>query len=88
MVAIWVPYFFLRMCAASVIGCHNKFAGYRRDRGMSPVHDWIDWIGGLPFEVAARDDVIRFHEQRGFKLLKLTPTNGLGNNEFVFQREA
>ncbi len=86
MIAIWVPYFFLRMCAASIVGRQNKFAGYRRDRGMSPVHDWIDWIGGLPFEVAARDDVIRFHELHGFKLLKLTSTNSLGNNEFVFQR--
>ncbi|HLQ43814.1 MAG TPA: class I SAM-dependent methyltransferase [Planctomycetaceae bacterium] len=88
MIAIWVPYFFLRMCAACVVGRYNKFAWYRRARGMSPMHDRIDWIGGLPFEVAKPDDVIRFHEQRDFKLLKLIPTTGLGNNEFVFQRDA
>ncbi len=24
----------------------------KSDRGMSAWHDWVDWIGGLPFEVA------------------------------------
>ena len=86
MLAIWVPYFFARMCAASVLGRTNKFGSYHRDRGMSPVHDWIDWIGGLPFEFATCDEIVHFHEQRGFKLLTLIPTKGLGNNEFVFQR--
>ncbi len=86
MIAIWMPYFFARMCAASVLSGTNKFASYHRDRGMSSFHDWIDWIGGLPFEVATCDEIVQYHEQHGFKLLKLIPTKGLGNNEFVFQR--
>ena len=85
MTAIWVPGFFARMCVASLVAGRNKFAAYHDERGMSPVHDWIDWIGGLPFEVAQPDDVIRFHEQRGFELLKLTPTRSLGCNQFVFR---
>ncbi|MCX7423682.1 MAG: class I SAM-dependent methyltransferase [Planctomycetia bacterium] len=85
MIAIWVPHFFARMCVASLLSGTNKFASYHRDRGMSPVHDWIDWIGGLPFEVATSNEIVQYHEQRGFKLLKLIPTKGLGNNEFVFQ---
>ena len=85
MTAIWVPGFFARMCVASLVAGRNKFAAYHHERGMSPVHDWIDWIGGLPFEVAKPDDVIRFHEQRGFELLKLTRTTSLGCNQFVFR---
>jgi 2-polyprenyl-6-hydroxyphenyl methylase/3-demethylubiquinone-9 3-methyltransferase len=85
MTAIWVPGFFARMCFASLVAGRNKFAAYHHERGMSPVHDWIDWIGGLPFEVAKPDDVIRFHEQRGFELLGLTRTNSLGCNQFVFR---
>lgn len=85
MTAIWVPGFFARMCFASLVAGRNKFAAYHQERGMSPLHDWIDWIGGLPFEVAKPDDVIRFHEQRGFELLKLTPTRSLGCNQFVFR---
>lgn len=86
MTAIWVPGFFARMCVASLVAGRNKFAAYHHERGMSPIHDWIDWIGGLPFEVAKPDEVIRFHEQRGFELLKLTPTRSLGCNQFVFRR--
>lgn len=85
MTAIWVPGFFARMCVASVFAGRNKFTAYHHERGMSPIHDWIDWIGGLPFEVAKPDDVIRFHEQREFELLKLTPTRSLGCNQFVFR---
>lgn len=88
MIAIWVPYFFARLCAACIVGRYNKFAWYRKARGMNPAHDWIDWIGGLPFEVATTDEVIRYHEQRGFRLLKLVSTKGLGNNEFVFQKNS
>ncbi len=86
MTAIWVPGFFARMCAASLLAGRNRFAAYHHERGMSPIHDWIDWIGGLPFEVAKPDDVIRLHEQRGFELLKLIGTHSLGCNQFVFQR--
>ena len=86
MTAMWVPGFFARMCVASLVSRRNKFAVYHHERGMSPVHDWIDWIGGLPFEVAVPDNVIRFHEQRGFELLKLTRTKSLGCNQFVFRR--
>jgi 2-polyprenyl-6-hydroxyphenyl methylase/3-demethylubiquinone-9 3-methyltransferase len=87
MTAIWVPGFFARMCVASLLTGRNKFAAYHQERGMSPVHDWIDWIGGLPFEVAKPEDVVRFHEQRGFELLKLTRTKSLGCNQFVFRRD-
>ena len=86
MTAIWVPGFFARMCVASLLTGRNKFAAYHHERGMSPIHDWIDWIGGLPFEVAKPDDVIRFHKQRSFELLKLTRTHSLGCNQFVFRR--
>lgn len=86
MTVIWVPGFFARMCVASLVVGHNKFAAYHQERGMSPVHDWIDWIGGLPFEVAKRGDVVQFYEQRGFQWLTLTPTYGLGCNQFVFHQ--
>ena len=30
----------------------------RSDRGMSAWHDWVDWVGGLPFEVATPEQII------------------------------
>jgi SAM-dependent methyltransferase len=58
-----------------------------KSRGMSPWHDFIDWVGGYPFEVARPDTIVNFYEARGYRLQKLkTCGRGLGCNEFVFQK--
>lgn len=57
---------------------------YRKNRGMSPWRDLIDWAGGYPFEVAKPGNVISFFEDKGFKLAKFKPSNGSGCNEYVF----
>jgi 2-polyprenyl-3-methyl-5-hydroxy-6-metoxy-1,4-benzoquinol methylase len=63
----------------------NMFRNYRSDRGMSQFRDWIDWIGGYPFEVAKPEQVFQFFRDRGFVLIRLkTSRGGLGCNEFVF----
>lgn len=59
----------------------------KRDRGMSAWHDWVDWIGGLPFEVATPEQIIMPLLERGFRLTNLTTVgNGWGCNQYVFQR--
>jgi 2-polyprenyl-3-methyl-5-hydroxy-6-metoxy-1,4-benzoquinol methylase len=56
-------------------------------RGMSYWYDLIDWVGGLPFEVAKPEQIIDFLHARGFQLRRLsTCGGGLGCNEFVFVR--
>ena len=61
----------------------------KRDRGMSVWHDWVDWVGGLPFEVAAPEQVIVPLRKQGFVLEELkTVKGGWGCNEFVFSRHA
>lgn len=57
---------------------------YARNRGMSLFHDWRDWLGGYPFEVAKPADVERKLTINGLKLRQQTLTGGLGCNEFVF----
>ena len=54
-------------------------------RGMDPWCDVIDWVGGLPFEVAKPEDIFDFCRSRGFILNRLkTCAGGLGCNEYVF----
>jgi 2-polyprenyl-6-hydroxyphenyl methylase/3-demethylubiquinone-9 3-methyltransferase len=54
---------------------------------MSPWRDLIDWVGGLPFEVAKPEAILDFYLQRGFTLTRLTTCGGsLGCNEYVFAR--
>jgi 2-polyprenyl-3-methyl-5-hydroxy-6-metoxy-1,4-benzoquinol methylase len=56
-------------------------------RGMSFWQDFIDWVGGYPFEVATPAKIFDFYKQRGFVLTRLETCGGsLGCNEFVFAR--
>lgn len=84
---IFVPYFFFRELIKSAVSGKNKFSEYKTKRGMSVVHDWFDWLGGFPFEVAAVREVCHFLESRGFSLKNIKTTKGLGNNQFVFVRK-
>jgi len=60
---------------------------YSAERGMSPWHDVVDWVGGWPFEVAKPEEIFEFYFNRGFHLIKLkTCAGGKGCNEFVFRR--
>lgn len=63
---------------------------YRRNnvRGMSPWRDAVDWVGGLPFEVATPHQIFRFFRDRGFQLQELKTCGNLGCNEFVFRKGA
>ena len=66
-----------------------RYRDYQRNRGMSIWHDWVDWFGGYPFEVARPGELVDFFVERGFVLTKLTTVGGaLGCNELVFRREA
>lgn len=60
----------------------------RSARGMSPWRDVIDWVGGLPFEVAKPEEIFDFYHARGFLLDRLaTCAGGHGCNEYVFTRK-
>ena len=59
---------------------------YASHRGMSPWRDVVDWVGGLPFEVAAPQAVIDFCQTHGLESVRLIRRDGLGCNEFVFRR--
>lgn len=59
----------------------------RQDRGMSAWHDWVDWIGGLPFEVAKPEEIVVPLRQQGLILDNLkTVASGWGCNEYVFSK--
>jgi len=62
---------------------------YVEARGMSAFRDVIDWVGGLPFEVAKPEEIFDFYYKRNFQLIKIkTCGGGLGCNEFVFKKSA
>lgn len=85
-----ISYFASEAFIADIIKLRNPFrwySNYQKQRGMSVVHDWIDWIGGYPFEVATPEQIFDFYKAKGFQLEKLITRQGLGCNEFVFIRK-
>ena len=85
--SIFIPYMFLMAVAASIAQKENRFAAYKKKRGMSIVYDWFDWLGGYPFEVAKVEHIFLFLRNRGFRLRNLKTTNSSANNQFVFIKE-
>lgn len=88
-ISIFIPYCFIMAVTASILRRKNVFASYKKNRGMSITHDWFDWLGGLPYEVASVERITDFVLKHGFRLDKMRTANGgLANNEFIFTRES
>jgi 2-polyprenyl-6-hydroxyphenyl methylase/3-demethylubiquinone-9 3-methyltransferase len=64
-----------------------RYREYKRSRGMSRMTDWLDWLGGFPFEVASTRAIETFYERHGFRLEKIAALRtGHGCNQFVFRK--
>lgn len=89
-IPVFFSYFALGGLLGDILRMRNPIQRYtmksRRQRGMTVFHDWIDWLGGYPFEVATAGDVFDFWHQRGFALIRLQSNQSLGCNQFVFRR--
>jgi 2-polyprenyl-6-hydroxyphenyl methylase/3-demethylubiquinone-9 3-methyltransferase len=86
---VFIPYFVLGGLVVDLLNWQSplrRYSDYLRTRGMSRVHDWFDWLGGYPFEVAKPEQIIEYYFQRGYVLQRLVTTNGLGCNQFVFRK--
>jgi SAM-dependent methyltransferase len=87
---IFFPYFGAGRFVSDLRFGRNPFTSYghyRKSRGMSVIHDWEDWLGGYPFEVAKPEEIFDLYRELGFTLERLkTCAGGLGCNEFVFRR--
>jgi 2-polyprenyl-6-hydroxyphenyl methylase/3-demethylubiquinone-9 3-methyltransferase len=88
--ATFIPAFVGGGLIMDIIRGHNpvkRYLHYEKNRGMSRVHDWLDWLGGYPFEVAKPEAVFEYLKGLGFRLEQLkTCAGGLGCNEYVFVR--
>ena len=75
---VFIPALVGAGAAHDVVRGRNPFARYLRPttRGMSAFYDWFDWLGGLPFEVATPESIVRFYRKRGFALCNVITVGG------------
>lgn len=57
-------------------------------RGMNRYHDLIDWLGGLPYEVAEEDEVVRAAAESGLVLERIKIVKEGGCSVYVFRQAA
>jgi 2-polyprenyl-3-methyl-5-hydroxy-6-metoxy-1,4-benzoquinol methylase len=55
-------------------------------RGMSWLHDVIDWVGGYPYEYASVRDIAEFYRRDGFEPVKIRENRSYGCHQLVFKR--
>lgn len=86
----FVPMFFLGNLFVDLVRLRSPLTRYREyrasHRGMSRAVDWIDWLGGYPYQPERAEGIFDFFRARGFSLLRLLTVYGWGNNQFLFQR--
>lgn len=57
------------------------------ERGMNVHNDAIDWLGGLPYEVAWPSEILNFCRERGFHPLRVYQRGQGGCSEYLFEKE-
>lgn len=58
----------------------------KKERGMNVYNDIIDWLGGLPYEVASREEIVKFFGDRNLELKKIVETQTEGGcSTYLFQ---
>jgi SAM-dependent methyltransferase len=63
----------------------NPFAwNEKRIRGMNVYHDLVDWLGGLPYEVASEDETVVFCRKRNLVLDRIKVYGEGACNIFLF----
>ncbi len=90
-IPVFFVYFTMSKLISDCLRMRNplrRYTEYRRSRGMSVVHNWVDWLGGYPYETAKPGEVFDFYVERGFSLTSLVTCQSLGCNEFVFTQNA
>jgi 2-polyprenyl-3-methyl-5-hydroxy-6-metoxy-1,4-benzoquinol methylase len=80
---VFIPYYVLRGALEDLVRLRNpisRYREYKRQRGMAKYHDWIDWLGGYPFEFATPAQLEEHLGRRGFVLQKRI------EEEYLFRR--
>lgn len=83
-VVLWGPITIVDLMRARPFRTWRDYAK-QGARSMHPWYDLVDWVGGLPFEVAKPEKIFDFFRKKEFRLdCLVTCGGGLGCNQFVF----
>jgi 2-polyprenyl-6-hydroxyphenyl methylase/3-demethylubiquinone-9 3-methyltransferase len=86
--AVFIPQYIFRVMFYRLRTGRNPFAifGEVNDRGMSFIHDVLDWLGGYPFEVATVEAVIKRFSEFGFEPLRTLKAHPSSCNQYLLHK--
>lgn len=86
-IGIQVMSFLYHICKLKMISYLKNTKNYKSNRGMNLFNDWVDWVGGYPFQVASVEAVNKFLMMKGFEINHTRLVSSFGNNEFVAHKK-
>src|SRR5260370_14325244 len=64
----------------------RELTGASSRRGMSWLHDVVDWLGGYPYEYASVTAITEFYRHDGFEPIQIRENRSFGCHQLVFKR--
>jgi 2-polyprenyl-6-hydroxyphenyl methylase/3-demethylubiquinone-9 3-methyltransferase len=87
---VWMPQELRSLVGSMRSGELRKYirelTGASSGRGMSWLHDVVDWVGGYPYEYASLNDITEFYRRDGFEPVKTRENSSYGCHQLVFKR--
>jgi 2-polyprenyl-6-hydroxyphenyl methylase/3-demethylubiquinone-9 3-methyltransferase len=87
---VWMPQELRSLVGSMRSGELRKYirelTGASSGRGMSWLHDVVDWVGGYPYEYASLNDITEFYRPDGFEPVKTRENSSYGCHQLVFKR--
>jgi 2-polyprenyl-3-methyl-5-hydroxy-6-metoxy-1,4-benzoquinol methylase len=77
----------LRSMSSSYKADGNSDKIARDQRGMTQYHDAVDWLGGLPYEVAHVSEVLLFGIDRGLRPVRVFERGQGGCSVYLFRKD-
>lgn len=82
-------YFFILIKKILLLDLKSLFdyiLNVKKNRGMSFYFNMLDWIGGYPYEFSSFENLKKYCENKGLKVIKFKKNNSLGCHQIVFKK--
>jgi len=84
-----LTYFFVLLKKILLFDLKNLFnyiLNVKQNRGMSFYYNMLDWIGGYPYEYSSFENLKKYCENKGLKVIKFKKNYSLGCHQIVFKK--
>ena len=89
LIVLILTYFFVlikKLLLLDLKSLFRYFFNVKHNRGMSFYFNILDWIGGYPYEYSSFENLKRYCENKGLKIIKFKKNYSLGCHQIIFKK--